>query len=109
MARIALGLGLAVFAGAFFFRLQGTRDQFRFWQRGDDIAVVAIAPAGGCAFADMKFVGVQLWIGRVDGENVDMFCKQLYDLAMLAHKPLAADEMTEFVARSNEIMMLLAK
>ena len=47
-------------------------DQFRFWQRGDDIAVVAIAPAGGCAFADMKFVGVQLWIGRVDGENVDM-------------------------------------
>ena len=52
---------------------------------------------------------VQYILEHKDGENVDMFCKQLYDLAMLAHKPLAADEMTEFVARSNEIMMLLAK
>ena len=52
---------------------------------------------------------VQYILEHKDGENVNMFCKQLYDLAMLAHKPLAADEMTEFVARSNEIMMLLAK
>ena len=52
---------------------------------------------------------VQYILEHKDGENVDMFCKQLYDLAMLGHKPLAADEMTEFVARSNEIMMLLAK
>ena len=44
-----------------------------------------------------------------EGENTDMFCKQLYDLAMLSHKPLAPDAMTEFVTRSNEIMMLLAK
>ena len=36
-------------------------------------------------------------------------CKQLYDLAMLAHKPLNPDEMTAFVQRSNEIMMLLTK
>lgn len=44
-----------------------------------------------------------------DGEHVDMICKQLYDLAMLSHKPLEAQAMTEFVERSNEIMMLLAK
>ncbi len=44
-----------------------------------------------------------------EGEHTEMFCRQLYDLAMLAHKPLPADEMTEFVARSNEIMMLLTK
>lgn len=44
-----------------------------------------------------------------DGEHVDMICKQLYDLAMLSHKPLEAQAMTEFVTRSNEIMMLLAK
>lgn len=44
-----------------------------------------------------------------DGSNTDMFCKQLYDLAMISHKPLSAEAMTEFVARSNEIMMLLAK
>ena len=44
-----------------------------------------------------------------DGEHVKMFCEQLYDLAMLSHKPLEAEAMTKFVARSNEIMMLLAK
>lgn len=52
---------------------------------------------------------VQYILENKDGEHVDLFCKQLYDLAMIAHKPLAAEEMTEFVSRSNEIMMLLAK
>ena len=44
-----------------------------------------------------------------EGENTGLICKQLYDLAMLAHKPLNPGEMTAFVNRSNEIMMLLAK
>ena len=42
-------------------------------------------------------------------KNVPIICRQLYDLAMLAHKPLDPDEMTAFVQRSNEIMMLLTK
>ncbi|WP_296063673.1 molecular chaperone HtpG [uncultured Mediterraneibacter sp.] len=42
-------------------------------------------------------------------KNVPVICKQLYDLAMLAHKPLSPEEMTAFVQRSNEIMMLLTK
>lgn len=52
---------------------------------------------------------VQYILEHKEGEHVEMFCKQLYDLAMLAHKPLPAEEMTDFVARSNEIMMLLTK
>lgn len=52
---------------------------------------------------------VQYILDNKDGEHVDLFCKQLYDLAMIANKPLSADAMTEFVARSNEIMMLLTK
>ena len=44
-----------------------------------------------------------------DGENTSLICKQLYDLAMLAHKPLNPEEMTAFVQRSNDIMMLLTK
>ena len=44
-----------------------------------------------------------------DSDKVPMFCQQLYDLAMLAHKPLNPDEMTKFIARSNDIMMELAK
>ena len=78
--------------------------------------------AGGMGGMDMSMFGggetlvlnssnklVQYILENKDGEYVDMFCKQLYDLAMLAHKPLSAQEMTDFVARSNEIMMLLAK
>lgn len=52
---------------------------------------------------------VQYILNHKDGEHVDLFCKQLYDLAMIAHKPLSAEAMTEFVARSNEIMMLLTE
>ncbi len=44
-----------------------------------------------------------------DGEYVPMFCKQLYDLAMLSNQPLSPEAMNEFVNRSNEIMMILAK
>lgn len=52
---------------------------------------------------------VQYVVEHKDGENTDVFCHQLYDLAMLAHKPLNPEEMTAFVKRSNDIMMKLAK
>ena len=44
-----------------------------------------------------------------DSEHVPMFCEQLYDLAMLSNQPLSPDAMTKFIARSNDIMMLLTK
>ncbi len=44
-----------------------------------------------------------------DSEHVPAFCQQLYDLAMISNHPLAPEAMTKFIARSNEIMMLLAK
>ncbi len=44
-----------------------------------------------------------------DNENAKTFAHQLYDLAVLANRPLTPAEMTEFVNRSNEIMMLLTK
>ena len=52
---------------------------------------------------------VQFLVANKDSENVSIICKQLYDLAMLAHKPLSSEEMTAFVKRSNDIMMLLTK
>ncbi len=51
---------------------------------------------------------VQYILDNEDGEHTDMFCRQLYDLAAMANKPLSADAMTEFISRSNEIMLLLA-
>lgn len=44
-----------------------------------------------------------------DGEHASLLCQQLYDLAMLSHKPLSPEEMTKFVERSNQIMLMLAK
>ena len=52
---------------------------------------------------------VKFLVEHKRSKNVPIICKQLYDLAMLAHKPLNPEEMTAFVQRSNEIMMLLTK
>ena len=52
---------------------------------------------------------VQYILNHGDGEHTDLFCKQLYDLAMISNQPLSPEEMTAFVNRSNQIMMLLAK
>ena len=52
---------------------------------------------------------VQYIFNHKDSEHVPMMCEQLYDLAMLSHKPLAPEEMTKFITRSNKIMMLRAK
>ena len=52
---------------------------------------------------------VQYVVENKEGENVELICKQLYDLELLAHKPLSPQEMTAFVQRSNQIMMLLTK
>ena len=42
-----------------------------------------------------------------EGEITPTICCQLYDLAVLANKPLTADELTRFVTRSNEILAKL--
>ena len=51
---------------------------------------------------------VQYILDHKDGEHVPMFCKQLYDLAMLSNQPLSPEAMTAFINRSNEVMMILA-
>jgi len=36
-------------------------------------------------------------------ENIKLVCQQIYDLAMLSHKPLTADTMNEFMERSYKV------
>ncbi|MCR5204335.1 MAG: molecular chaperone HtpG [Lachnospiraceae bacterium] len=43
------------------------------------------------------------------GKNTELIIHQLYDLAMLSHKPLAPEAMTAFIERSNEIMQILTQ
>lgn len=52
---------------------------------------------------------VKYVLEQPEGEHTALFCEQLYDLAMLSHKQLSPDAMTKFIARSNQIMMLLAR
>ena len=52
---------------------------------------------------------VQYVIEHQGGENVEMICEQLYDLAKIQHAPLSPEDMTKFITRSNDIMMLLTK
>lgn len=52
---------------------------------------------------------VQYVEGNPDSDNTSVVCEQLYDLAILSHKQLSPDEMTKFIARSNQIMMMLTK
>lgn len=52
---------------------------------------------------------VQYVLTNKEGQYTALFCKQLYDLALLGNKPLNPEQMTAFIQRSNEIMMLLTK
>ena len=56
-----------------------------------------------------KHALVQYILNNKESEHVNLFCEQLYDLAVLSNHPLPTDAMGKFVARSNQIMMLLAK
>ena len=52
---------------------------------------------------------VQYLLENKDSEHVPMFAEQLYDLARISNQPLSVDDMTRFVKRSNDIMLLLTK
>lgn len=52
---------------------------------------------------------VKYVLDNPDNENTATICCQLYDLAVLANRPLSADAMTKFIARSNEILSILTK
>ena len=51
---------------------------------------------------------VKYVLDNKEGENTVKICEQLYDLASLAHGQLSPERMTNFVNRSNDIMMIMA-
>ncbi len=83
----------------------------------DMMKMYAANGMGGMGMSDMgqtlvlnaNHALVQYVLEHKEDDNTDLICKQLYDLALISHHPLEADKMTEFIERSNEIMMLLAK
>ncbi len=51
---------------------------------------------------------VKYVLGHKEDGNTAKICEQLYDLASLGHGALSPERMTSFVARSNEIMLIMA-
>lgn len=52
---------------------------------------------------------VKYIVDTPEGENTELICNQLYDLALISHTPLNPDSMTAFIERSNKILEILAK
>ena len=52
---------------------------------------------------------VKYVLDNKDGDNTPMIVEQLYDLAKIANQPLAPEEMSKFVDRSNRILETLMK
>ena len=52
---------------------------------------------------------VQYVMEHAEDEKSATVCAQLYDLARIQNAPLTPEEMTKFVARSNDILMLLTE
>ena len=50
---------------------------------------------------------VKYILDNPEAENTNTICAQLYDLAVLANRPLDAEELTKFVARSNKILSMI--
>ena len=42
-------------------------------------------------------------------DDTEVICRQIYDLAVMSHRPLTNEEMTEFIGRSNKILAIMAK
>jgi molecular chaperone HtpG len=42
-------------------------------------------------------------------DDLELLCGQIYDLALLAHKPLEAEDMTRFIERTSKILAMVSK
>ena len=79
------------------YRMSGMGDDMFMGMGGEKLVLNANHPL-------VKYLGA-----NKESEYANMICEQLYDLALLAHRPLEPQAMTKFVERSNEIMMILTK
>ena len=51
--------------------------------------------------------GVKYVFEHKDSDDVNIVCEQLFDLAMISHRPLQPEKMTKFIERSNKILAIM--
>lgn len=64
----------------------------------------AMMPSNESLLLNKKNRLVKYILDHKDDESTDMFCQQIYDLAMISHKQLEPEAMTKFIERSNKIL-----
>ena len=85
------------------------QDMMRMYNMGGGNNMAMFGTMGQTLILNANNTLVKYIFEHKESDNVDMFCEQLYDLAMLSHGSLAPEQMTKFVTRSNEILSMLAK
>ena len=67
------------------------------------------AKEGQTLILNAKHPLVKYVMEHEEDKNVKLICRQLYDLAQIQNAPLSGEDMAGFIARSNEIMLMLAQ
>jgi molecular chaperone HtpG len=76
---------------------------------GMDMGMMGMGKEGETLILNANNKLVSYVLDHKEGENIDIICEQLYDLALIQQSPLQPEAMTKFIERSNKIMMLLTK
>lgn len=66
-------------------------------------------PTGETLILNANNTLVKYLLEHPDSDKADILCNQLYDLALISLRPLSPEQMTGFIARSNEILQLLVQ
>ena len=85
------------------------QDMMKMYGGGMDMDMFGAGGEGSTLVLNAGHPLVQYICEHQDDKNSKLMCEQLYDLAMLQNAPLAPEEMTAFIQRSNEIMLMLSK
>ena len=83
-------------------------DMMRMYSMGVDMGGMNMFDQGQTLTLNANHPLVSYILDAKEGEDVDIFCQQLYDLARISNQPLQPEEMNAFVKRSNDIMLRLA-
>ncbi len=76
---------------------------------GMDMGMMGMGKEGETLILNANNKLVSYVLDHKEGENINIICEQLYDLALIQQSPLQPEAMTKFIERSNKIMMLLTK
>ena len=76
---------------------------------GMDSSMTGMGAQGETLVLNLNNDLVRYVMEHKDGDNTDLLCQQIYDLARIANHPLKPEEMTAFVNRSNQILEFLTK